>query len=283
MMARSSALTEGRATYLAGAAPLWEPFQRRMCTLAIYSRVGARVPLLVAANRDEFLNRPTAPPGLLSTDPWVVGGRDLVAGGTWLGLNQHGVVVGLLNRRSPSGPDPSRKSRGILTLRVLQCGGLADVEAVLGAEQGGDYNPFTLLAANRERALVATSQGGDIRVRELAPGLHVLTNLEVDDPACPRIAASYQRFAAVDVDDPDLGQSRLEKLRGVMANHSTAPTSIDADDGLCVHRGPYGTRSSTVIALATEGSPDDAARYWHADGPPCRAGYAAVELPRSSQ
>ena len=258
-----------------------------MCTLALYSRVGARVPLLVAANRDEFFERPTAPPRVVSYDPWVVGGRDLAAGGTWLGLNELGLVAGLLNRRSLAGHDPSRKSRGILTLRVLQCRSLEEVEELLAAEEGWDYNPFTLLAATRQRALVAVSRGDDLRVEDLAPGLHVLTNLEVDDPTCPRIAASHRLFDAVDVDDPELAGGRLEQLREILSSHSTQldPRSLEADNSLCVHRGPYGTRSSTVIALhaAPDGGQGGAARYWHSDGPPCSSTYSPVELPRSSQ
>ncbi len=257
-----------------------------MCTLAIYLRVGAKVPLLVAANRDEFLARPTAPPSVLSYDPWVVAGRDLEAGGTWLGLNEDGIIVGLLNRRSAAAPDPNRKSRGILTLKALQCRSVEAVEELLRREEGSDYNLFTLLAASRHRAVVAMSRDGRIDLSDLDPGLHVLTNLEVDDPTCPRIAASHQLFAALDIERGDLGVggpgSSLIELQGILSSHSTQldPRSFDSENGLCVHRGPYGTRSSTVIACAAD--PAMPARYWHAEGPPCRFNFEPVELPRSS-
>jgi uncharacterized protein with NRDE domain len=251
-----------------------------MCTLALYTRVIPELPVLVAANRDEFLDRPTAAPQVLSHQPWVVAGQDLVAGGTWLGLNEKGVVVGLLNRRSASPPDPSLESRGLLCLRALQCEDLAEIESMLKGEDGSRYNSFTLLAASRERALVAVPRGRAMRLTDLAPGLHLLTNLEVDDPTCPRIAASHRMFAGLELEKlAHDGAALLQPLRRILSNHSTQldPRSVEEDNSLCIHRGPYGTRSSTVIALGARGG----ARYWHADGAPCRADYASVELPRS--
>ena len=91
-----------------------------MCTLAAVVRVSPDIPLLVAANRDEFLDRPTAEPALIAYDPWVFAGQDVSAGGTWFGVNELGMVVGLLNRRRPEGPDPARRSRGLLCLEILQ-------------------------------------------------------------------------------------------------------------------------------------------------------------------
>ncbi|MGH7786051.1 MAG: NRDE family protein, partial [Candidatus Binatia bacterium] len=112
-----------------------------MCTLAAYVRMSPALPLLVAANRDEFLDRPTAEPGIIAVDPWVVAGQDLNAGGTWFGVNQHGLVVGLLNRRRTDGPDPSKRSRGLLCLEMLQARDPAAAVARLRAVAGAAYNP----------------------------------------------------------------------------------------------------------------------------------------------
>ncbi len=247
-----------------------------MCTLAVYHRVSAAVPLLVAANRDEFLARPASEPRLLSSDPWVVAGQDQSAGGTWLGLNESGLVVGVLNKRSPPGVDPSRRSRGLLCLEALQETSLERVRTLLRGERAGRYNGFNLLAANAEGCLVATTHGDCLEVRDLAPGVHLLTNLEVDDPTCPRIAKSHRRFAAVSLPQPEGLDGLLPELGGILADHSTPldPRS-EASENLCVHRGPYGTRSSTIIALPAAAP----ARYWHAAGPPCSTPYSAVALP----
>ncbi len=251
-----------------------------MCTLALYTRVAPHLPMLVAANRDEFLARPTAAPRVVSLHPWVVAGQDLEAGGTWLGLNERGIVVGLLNRRSGTPPRADLKSRGILCLRALQCESLEEIEEMLAAERACRYNPFTLMAASRERAWVGTPRGDDIKVRPLEAGLHLLTNLEVDDPTCPRIARSHELFASVEPRPVDRGEALLRDLRAVLSNHSRQldPQSLEEDDSICIHRGSYGTRSSTVIALGPEG----ASAYWHASEAPCRTEYVPIALPRSS-
>ena len=203
----------------------------------------------------------------------MVGGRDLEAGGTWLGVNQHGLVVALLNRRSASGPDPSRESRGLLCLRALQQNDLAGVEALLESEQGDRFNSFTLVAATRQRAVVAVQAGASIAIRPLPAGVHMVTNFEVNDAECPRIAGARQRFADVDVGGEE-GQ-RLRHLREILSTHlDGAAAGMEDDSSLCIHRGPYGTRSSSLIALAAEST-----SYWHADGPPCRTGFCQVELP----
>ena len=101
------------------------------------------MPLLVAANRDEFLARPAAAPGLLAYDPWVVAGQDLSAGGTWFGVNQHGMVVGVLNRRRAAGMDPTRHSRGLLCLELLQTPSPSAARQRLEHERGDAYNGLT--------------------------------------------------------------------------------------------------------------------------------------------
>src|SRR5881409_2866861 len=93
-----------------------------VCTLAAFVRIFPAWPLVVAANRDEFLARPATAPQLLREEaPRAVGGRDLTAGGTWLGVAETGVVAGILNRRTSTPPDASYRSRGLLCLDLLGC------------------------------------------------------------------------------------------------------------------------------------------------------------------
>src|SRR5215831_14240695 len=92
-----------------------------MCTLAIYFKAFTDYPVVVAANRDEYLARPALPPTTLAETPHIVGGKDLRASGTWLGLNQHGLIAGLLNRRNGTQDnDPGLRSRGLLCLDALR-------------------------------------------------------------------------------------------------------------------------------------------------------------------
>jgi uncharacterized protein with NRDE domain len=248
-----------------------------MCTLAAYVGVAAEVPLLIAANRDEFLDRPTAEPAVITHGPWMMAGQDLTAGGTWLGVNESGVVVGLLNRPRAGGPDPTRRSRGLLCLELLQS---ADVTAALARtreERIDAYNSFNLFVGSSEDAFVASNTGDALHVVALERGVHVLSNAELNDPRCPRVARSTAAFAAVPILAWAALPSAVERLRAILADHSTPASGTIAVDALCVHRGSYGTRSSTIIAVGATG----AIRYWHASGPPCRTPFRELEVPSS--
>jgi uncharacterized protein with NRDE domain len=247
-----------------------------MCTLAAYVGTSPTLPLLVAANRDEFLARPTIDPAAIAVAPWVFAGQDLSAGGTWFGVNEHGMVVGLLNRRSPGGPDASRRSRGLLCLETLQAASPDAAAARLETLSAADYNPFNLLVADRQTALVATPVGGRIHITRLTPGVHLLTNLALNDPTCPRIAKSSVRFASLPMPGNGDAAGLIEPLRSILADHSTAlDPRAEVIDTLCVHLPGYGTRSSSIVALDAAGHP----RWWHAAGSPCRTPFVELTLP----
>jgi uncharacterized protein with NRDE domain len=249
-----------------------------MCTLAAFVGAFHDHPLVVAANRDELLDRAATPPDVLrDRAPRAVGGRDLTAGGTWLGLSETGLVAGVLNRRSPAPPDPACRSRGLLCLDLLGCRSAADAAARVAAEPAGRYNPFNLLVADRRAAFVASQPHGTAaRVAPLAAGLHLLTNLDVNDPTCPRIAASHRRFADAGeafARDGDVAEF-VARLQAILADHATA-LDPRGPGSLCVHAGPFGTRSSSVLVVGRAGT----LRYFHAEGPPCRARLEPVALP----
>lgn len=250
-----------------------------MCTLAVYLGAFPAYPLVVAANRDEMLARPAAPPTLLRSEPpRAVGGRDLIAGGTWLGLNERGFVAALLNRRSPAPPDPTCHSRGALCLDALRFADVAAAAAHAAAEPAGRFNPFNLLLADPTAAFVVSQPTGEApRALALEPGLHVLTNLDVNDPRCPRIAASQQAFAAAG--DAFAREREVDafvaRLQTVLADHTTL-LDPRGPGSLCLHGDGYGTRSSTVILVGPGGRPLD---YHHADGPPCRTPLTRIALP----
>ena len=249
-----------------------------VCTLAIHFRVSEELPLVVAANRDEILSRPTARPRQICCDPWVVGGQDLSAGGTWLGLNQHGMVAGLLNRRRPAAPDPDRRSRGLLCLEVLQTRSPEEAARLLERTCGRDYNGFNLLVATAQTAFVASNERDRLDLVALSPGVHLLTNLELDDPTCPRIAKSLRLFQAVPLRiAAEHFTETLLRLRAILSDHGTALDPREApSDTLCVHRAGYGTRSSSVIAHFAAAR---RTRFWDAAGPPCRFPYTEIPLP----
>ncbi len=248
-----------------------------MCTLALFSRVLPGLPLVVAANRDEFLARPTSPPGLLHDSPAIFGGRDLVAGGTWLCVAEGGLVVGVLNRRTGEPPDPAKLSRGALCVELAHCASAGEAARRLAEIPEAAHNPFNLLVADAESAFVGQNRRGGTVVEELAPGTHLLTNLDLNDATCPRISHSSRHFVAVGerfTVDRDRGRL-LSGLREVLSDHLTAVDDRQPTDQICIHTERYGTRSSTVVLE------DDERRLelFHADGPPCRFPHQRLRLP----
>jgi uncharacterized protein with NRDE domain len=265
-----------------------------MCTLAIYYKTTADYPIVVAANRDEYLARPALPPTTLENNPHIVGGKDLRASGTWLGLSEHGIVAGLLNRRNGEQQnDPDLRSRGLLCLDALRHESAAEAVRFVERQRGADYNPFNLLIASREGAFVAYNRWGKIEVVSLTPGFHLLTNLDVDDFECPRISRSHSRFAELGaradfMRDPVAMREELHKL---LADHST---QLDPRSGrpnsLCMHlsipvpesghvlEGAYGTRSSSLIFMGRE---HRRVAHFFAAGAPCTTQYEPAMVPRT--
>ncbi len=251
-----------------------------MCTLALYLGQSRRYPLVIAANRDEFLSRPATAPQPIDDHPWVVAGLDLVAGGTWLGVSQSQLACGILNRRTGELPDPQRRSRGLLCLEVLRSRDLEAARALVTGQAGSEYNPFNLLVAAPQAALVAQNSEPRLEVTPLPSGVHLLTNLDLNDPTCPRIAKAHGLFAAAaGALDAEPLEAIVEKLRQILADHSTPldPRGEGPPNNLCVHRGEYGTRSSTILLFSAA---ERRYRYFHADGPPCAHAYAEIALPR---
>ena len=156
-----------------------------MCTILLSFEPGreARYPVVVAANRDEFLAREAAPPGISPSteDPnlRILCGTDLTAGGTWMGLNSAGVFAGLTNRYTGNPPDRSKRSRGALVTECLQHRSVDEVVSLLEGADLAAYNPFNLLLADTSKAYVCTNL--ELRRRFLPAGIHVLTNADLDE------------------------------------------------------------------------------------------------------
>ncbi|HTW87777.1 MAG TPA: NRDE family protein [Candidatus Binataceae bacterium] len=250
-----------------------------MCTLAIYFQLFRDYPVVIAANRDEYLARPATSPEILAEKPRVIGGKDLKAGGTWLGINEYSLVAGLLNRHNQGAPDPARRSRGLLCLEALRYRTAGEALDYVRRQNGSAYNPFNLLLVSRGEALVAYNQSGLIATARLEPGLHLLTNLDVDDFECPKISRAYDRFAAL-ARDPEFAANPLQeraRLRELLADHATQLDSRSAaPNAICLHLDGYGTRSSSMIFFGAGGQ---VASYLFAPGPPCVTEYAPAAIP----
>jgi uncharacterized protein with NRDE domain len=255
------------------------PILARVCTLAVYFQASDDFPVVVAANRDEFYARPATPPAVLAEAPGIVAGQDLVGAGTWLGVNAHGLVAGIVNRRSARTPDPRLRSRGQLCLDVLRDPSVAAARTRVERDRGTLYNPFNLLIASPLAACVIGNLSGAMTSTLLRPGLHVLTNLELNDFECPRLAKSYGFFeAARQYLRGDALHELLPALRAILADHSTPldPRSDGPPNNLCMHTERFGTRSSSIVLYVAA---ERRFRFWHADGAPCQVDFAEVTLP----
>ena len=257
-----------------------------MCTLALYSRVFADYPIVAAANRDELLARPSDPPLQLAREPWIWGGRDRVAGGTWLGVNAFGVMAGILNRQSLLPPDPQRRSRGQLCLDALRHPSAAQAADHLARSSPHDYNPFTLVIADAQQAYVLNTTPTTLALHSLKPGLYLFTNRDFNDPSCPRIARLRPHFQRLGQTSQAVSFAGLvPQLRRLMADHGSSPPGLadqdtpyqpDTRNSLCLHLDGYGTCSSSLLAYQTH---TQSYHYLFAPGAPCEHSYETVSLP----
>lgn len=221
---------------------------------------GCRV--LVAANRDEYLARAASPPRFVAGENAYVAPRDLKAGGTWMGVNRHGLFVGLTNRPTDE-PGSGRRSRGLLVVDALRDPEARSVAERMGRETEGGYSPFNLLYADGHRTFLTSQSEDRMETAELPPGIHVLCNRDIDDPEVPKIASIQAGLASVDL---STGLAAiLEMLGKLLRTHAPGSSPLE---GVCVHTEGYGTRSSALIALGREDW-----GYWFADGAPCETGY----------
>ena len=244
--------------------------------MVLLRRPGHAWPFVFAANRDELLGRPWLPPGRHWPDhPGVVAGRDQRAGGTWLGVNDAGVVAAVSNRRGALGPAPDKRSRGELPLAALAHGSADEAARALEAADGAAYRPFNLVVADRRAAfwLCLRVDGGVIERIEVPSGLSMLTAGELDDPTSPRIEAYLPRFRAAPAPDPGRGDWHAwEDL--LAAREPGVP--CDTVSAMTVVTGTgFGTVSSSLIALADDERPP----VWRfAAWRPDRVPYAVVTL-----
>jgi uncharacterized protein with NRDE domain len=272
-----------------------------VCLLIALSGVIAGTPLLMAANRDELYDRPAEVITVLrGSGPRILGGRDAVAGGTWLAVNSHGVVAGLTNQPSARARDDTRRSRGELPLAFAAYENAPTAVAkVCAGLDPSDYNPCWLLVGDRHSLFSVDVTGGHHPVvRQLPAGTYVLENVPLpDDSAKARQVTRMVAAGMADAAEPG------EALAAVLRDHrpATRPPAQAAGpqeqaagaagrprpaelSAACVHTASYGTRSAMIVSVGATGLP----RVRVADGPPCQAPFHdmtalwAASAPRST-
>jgi uncharacterized protein with NRDE domain len=236
-----------------------------MCLIVFAWRVIPAIPLVAAANRDEFYQRATAPAASWPEHPQIYAGRDLQAGGSWMGITQPpecggaGRFAAITNIRAPSEQREDAPSRGKLVADYL-AGCMTPQEYVAAIRDGAEaYNGFNLVLGDRD-TLIWFSNKGDADPRNgqpLAPGVYGLSNALLDAP-WPKVVKTKAQFASLlCLGAPD------EAFFEMLADTTPAPdqrlpeTGVPLDlermlSAVCIESPSYGTRTSTVVKMYAE-------------------------------
>jgi uncharacterized protein with NRDE domain len=223
-----------------------------MCTVVLLRRPNHPWPLILGANRDEMTSRPWRAPGRHWPDrPEVVAGLDQEAGGSWLGLNDHGVVAAVLNRRGSLGSQRDKRSRGELVLEALDHAEARPAAEALVHLDPLAYRSFNLVIADDREAFWLRNRAEDgperVELIDLPPGLSMLTAGDRNDPTSPRVRTHFGRILSAPAPDPESGDwlaweailaSRLHDTRDGPEAAMTVVTG-----------GGFETVSSSLIAL----------------------------------
>ncbi|MEQ8785768.1 MAG: NRDE family protein [Pirellulaceae bacterium] len=228
-----------------------------MCILAIQYRLVAESPILVAANREEFYDRPSLTPSIQSGKPRILCGLDQQAGGTWLGVNQHGLFVGVCNRVKLM-PPAAPRSRGLLCRDLLRADSARQaVDMALEELSGGQYDGANYVIADGESGWVVQSTD-DHEVVELEEGLSVISSSDVNDPRDQRVALCKRLLTLQTLDSP-------VKFLAVASKVFARSPSPPGRPSMVVAGKQRGTVSSTLLSLGKK--PRDAI-FQFADGRP---------------
>lgn len=250
-----------------------------MCLVVFAWRVHPRYPLVLAANRDEFFQRPAAPAHWWTDAPDLLAGRDLEAGGTWMGFNRNGRFAALTNYRDPSRHIAGAPSRGALVREALEDAAPPARTLEAMRDKAAGYAAFNLLVGDGERLGVLESTTGTIRM--LAPGSYGLSNHLLDTP-WPKLRKARSGLAqaldALPTQAPRATEDDLvATLLGLMRDPMPAPDPHLPATGVSLEwerwlspafiRAPgYGTRCTSVILRERGGRTRFIEWTWDVDG-----------------
>jgi len=226
-----------------------------MCLIVLAWRPEHALPLVLAANRDEFYDRPTLPLAAWEDAPGLYAGRDLLAGGTWLGIGPGGRFAALTNIRDPRQP-PRGRSRGELPVQFLH--GQQGPEAFLNdvAERAGEYSAFNLLIGDSHQLWLLNSHAGT--PEQLPEGLYGLSNAGLDTP-WPKLQKAKALLSEC------LIEPQIPSLLDLLHDAQQAEDAALPDTGfglntermlssIFIATRSYGTRASTALLVHADGS-----------------------------
>lgn len=254
-----------------------------MCLILLAWCAHPDYPLVVAANRDEFFARPTEPAGFWPEAPQVLAGRDLKAGGTWLGVSLNGRFAALTNYRDPARIKTGAPSRGELVSRFLK--GLQSPTAYIEELEScaGRYNGFNLVFGD-PGGLWCFSNCGDGE-RKLAPGVYGLSNHLLDTP-WPKVARGKSALnAALRALPNEVPLLALLRDDNIAPDEALPRTGVSLEwerllSAAFVRSPGYGTRSATVLLMDAAGNVRFIEQGFLPDDPPGERREFAFTIPR---
>lgn len=225
-----------------------------MCLILLAHEAHPRYRLVVAANRDEFHHRPTAPAHFWADAPGLLAGRDLRSGGTWMGVTRAGRWAAVTNVREVAPPPPEAPSRGELVAGFLRGSGSPAEHLRALSGRAGEYPGFNLLAGEEGRVAYLSNRGGG--PLELAPGVYGVSNALLDTP-WPKVERGKAVLREMVAEGGEIHPDALFRL---LAESDPAPDAALPDTGVGVERErmlsslfisspEYGTRASTVLLV----------------------------------
>jgi uncharacterized protein with NRDE domain len=228
-----------------------------MCIIAIALRASSRYQLMLAANRDERHDRSAAPAGWWPDAPGVLAGRDLVARGSWLGVNRRGRLAAVTNIFEQAANTPPTRSRGLLVSEFLvDPTGLAEQSARVDRE-GSEYGPFNLLLYEAGRLQYVSNRAP---AEQLAAGMHAFSNGTPGED-WPKVETMRNAMAdLMEADEP------VADLLALLARRSVGPEPASPRHSIFVQGPDFGTRCSTVVLVDGQDRVIFAERRFDADG-----------------
>lgn len=228
-----------------------------MCLIAFAWNAHPEYRLLVAANRDEWHDRPAAPAAWWNDHPQILAGRDLQAGGTWMGVTRGGRFAAVTNFRDPGDRKSTARSRGELVTAFLL--GAETPAAFLTATKkvAFDYNGFNLIVGDGNSLAYFGSSEGTIEI--LAPGIYALSNHTLNEPWPKVTVARAALDVALQAEMPE--DARQMAIFNILSNDAVAPDDALPNTGVGIEwermlspalivSGKYGTRASTILSIA---------------------------------
>jgi hypothetical protein len=230
--------------------------------LAILYRVARNTPILLAANREELFSRLTQHPKIQPGTPRVVCGIDRQAGGTWLGINQYGLLAAVTNRPKSMVPLEPR-SRGLLCRDLLDRRSARDAAEYAAKELStGRYAGANYLCADAKYAAIVYG-GHRVAVVELTPGLHTISNGNLNDPHDQRHEFVRRMLTLHTLDSP-------VTFLAVASRAFSRKPDAEGRRGVVLTGAEFGTISSTLLSLSRK---SQQSIYQYCPGPPCDLPY----------